>query len=142
MNDMIYNKLLKLSLKASCKGEVPVAAVLVYNNKIVASAYNKRNSSNCVFDHAEIICIRNFARKYGDWRLNNCSLYVTIEPCDMCKLFIKESRIKNVYYMFSKLNFKKQYSCCDFSLIEKDSFNSVYFDKYKNILDLFWKNRR
>ncbi len=142
MLNKIYKKLLKLSLKASKEGEVPVAAVLVYDNKIVASAYNKRNASNCVFDHAEIICIRKFSRKYGDWRLNKCSLYVTIEPCEMCKMFIMESRIHDVYFMFNKLGFKKQYSNCNFNLIEKDNFNSIYFDNYKKILDLFWKNRR
>lgn len=142
MNDEIYNKLLKLSIKAVKRNEVPVAAVLVYDNKIVAEAYNKRNSSNCVFDHAEIICIRKFSRKYGDWRLNGCSLYVTIEPCEMCKMFIRESRINCVYFMFSKLDFKKQYNRCNFNLIRKDDSNSVYFDNYEKILIFFWKNRR
>lgn len=142
LNLQIYNELIKLAEKASSLGEVPIAAVLVSDGKIVSSAYNRRKSSCCVFDHAEIICITKYAKKIKDWRLNNCSLYVTIEPCDMCKCFIRESRINNVYYLYKKLKFKNSYSNCSFNLIDCNSENKIYFDKYKNINDLFWKNKR
>lgn len=142
MDDNIFNKLIALSNKAAKCGEVPVAAVLVCDGKIVSYAYNKRNSSGCVLDHAEILCICKYAKKIKNWHLNNCSLYVTIEPCDMCKSVIRESRIKNVYYMLKKLDFKKQFDGSSFDLIVFDDYNKKYLDIYKKIVDFFWKNRR
>lgn len=138
MLDKVYKLLLKLSRKAIKHNEVPVAAVLVADGKIVSYAYNKRHKSNCVFDHAEIIAISKYSKKINEWRLNNCSLYVTIEPCEMCKLFIRESRISNVYYLFEKSLNKKMFSKTDFFKIDNDSFRN----EYKKISDLFWKNKR
>lgn len=141
-NQRVLKKLIELSDSASSLGEVPIAAVLVCDGEIVSYAHNQRKSSCCVFDHAEIICITEYAKKINDWRLNNCSLYVTVEPCEMCKCFIKESRISNVYYLYKKLDFKKPYNNCSFNLIQCDKDNEIYFNKYKNISDLFWKNKR
>lgn len=138
MNDDIYNLLLKLSRKALKHNEVPVAAVLVCNDKIVSYAYNRRHSSGCVFDHAEIIAIRKYSKKINDWRLNKCTLYVTIEPCDMCKQFIKESRIENVYYLFDKLPSKRSFFKTNFIHLDSDD----NWLEYKKINDLFWKYKR
>lgn len=138
MNDDIYNLLLKLSRKALKHNEVPVAAVLVSNDKIVSYAYNRRHSSGCVFDHAEIIAIRKYSKKINDWRLNKCTLYVTIEPCDMCKQFIKESRIENVYYLFDKLPSKRSFFKTNFIHLDSDD----NWLEYKKINDLFWKYKR
>ncbi len=138
MIDDVYKLLIKLSNKAIKHNEVPVAAVLVADGKIVSYAYNKRHKSNCVFDHAEIIAISKYSKKINDWRLNKCTLYVTIEPCDMCKLFIRESRIENVYYLFEKSTDKKMYSKINFYKIDND----ILENEYKKISDLFWKNKR
>ena len=138
MIDDVYKLLIKLSNKAINHNEVPVAAVLVADGKIVSYAYNKRHKSNCVFDHAEIIAISKYSKKINEWRLNKCTLYITIEPCDMGKLFIRESRLENVYYLFEKSTDKKMYSKTNFYKIDNDIFEN----EYKKISDLFWKNRR
>ena len=138
MMDDVYKLLIKLSNKAIKHNEVPVAAVLVSDGKIVSYAYNKRHKSNCVFDHAEIIAISKYSKKINEWRLNKCSLYVTIEPCEMCKLFIRESRISNVYYLCEKSSDKKMYSKTNFYKID----NNILENEYKKISDLFWKNKR
>lgn len=102
-DSMILYKLNKLMDKAIKKDEVPVAALIVYKNKIIASAYNKTKKKNNILNHAEILVIKKASKKLNNWRLSDCSLYVTLEPCDMCKEIIKKSRIKEVIY-YSKQN--------------------------------------
>ena len=99
MNQIIYDELIKLIDKAIKKDEVPVAALIVKEGRIIAKAYNKSAS---VLDHAEIICIKKASKKLHNWRLNDCELYVTLEPCDMCREVIKKSRIGKVYYILSQ----------------------------------------
>ena len=83
--------------KAYNLNEVPVGAVIVYNNKIIAKAHNLKRKSNCIMNHAEIIAIIEASEKLGDWRLNDCEIYVTLEPCPMCAGAIAQSRIKKIY---------------------------------------------
>ena len=89
---------LKLAQKAALEDEVPVGAILVEEGKIIARAYNKREQKNDPTMHAEIIAIRKACQKKKSWRLENCILYVTIEPCAMCAGTILWSRIKRVVY--------------------------------------------
>lgn len=89
---------LKLAQKAALEDEVPVGAILVEEGKIIARAYNKREQKNDPTMHAEIIAIRKACQKKKSWRLENCTLYVTIEPCAMCAGTILWSRIKKVVY--------------------------------------------
>lgn len=86
----------------------------------------------------KLLLFQSILKKINEWRLNKCSLYVTIEPCEMCKLFIRESRIRNVYYLFEKSLNKKMFSKTNFFKIDNDSFRN----EYKKISDLFWKNKR
>ena len=86
------------ALKAYEIGDIPVGAVIVKDGKILSKAYNKRNLFKISTYHAEILAIEKAARKIGDWRLDGCDIYVTLEPCEMCLGAIKESRIKNIYY--------------------------------------------
>lgn len=102
MNQLIYDELNKLVDKAVKKNEVPVAALIVKDGIIIAKAYNKVNKTNNILDHAEIICIRKASRKLNNWRLSECELYVTLEPCSMCSEIIKKSRIGKVYYILSQ----------------------------------------
>ena len=102
MLDQIIDKLIKLSNKALKKNEIAVAAVIIKNDKIIASAYNKRQKRHDVTAHAEIIAIKKAERKIGDWRLDGCSMYVTLKPCKMCEEVINESRIDNCYYLINK----------------------------------------
>ncbi len=90
---------IKESLKAEKKESVPIGAVIIKDNKIIAKAHNINYKSKKVMDHAEIICIKKASKLLGDWRLTNCDMYVTLEPCNMCKEVIKASRIRNVYYL-------------------------------------------
>lgn len=102
MEQDYFKAAIKESLKAEKKDSVPVGAVIVMDDKIIAKAHNINYRSKNVMDHAEIICIKKASRILKDWRLNDCDIYVTLEPCDMCKEVIKASRIKNVYYLIPK----------------------------------------
>lgn len=132
---MIEKELEKLIKKALKIGEVPVAAIIIKDNKIISKAYNKRNSTNNPLKHAEILAIMKAVKKIKDWRLENCEMYVTLEPCHMCREVIKECRIKNVYYYAKKdkfINYKT-----DFLHLE-NSFSS----SYKKLLTSFFKELR
>ena len=89
---------LKEANKAYKLGEVPIGAVIVKDNKIISHAYNKKESSNLATSHAEILAINKACKKLKNWRLVDCTLYVTVEPCLMCCGAIIQSRIKKVVY--------------------------------------------
>lgn len=91
------NEALNEAKKAYEKGEVPVGAVIVKNNQIIARAHNLKEGSNQVIDHAEIIAIRQANNILNNWRLNDCELYVTLEPCPMCAAAIMQSRIRKIH---------------------------------------------
>lgn len=84
--------------KAEKKGEVPIGAIIVKDNKIISRGFNKNNKSNLTIDHAEIVAITKANKKLNNWRLNDCVMYVTLEPCLMCKTVIINSRLKDVYF--------------------------------------------
>ena len=92
------NEALKEANKALKKGEVPIGCVIVKKNKIISRGYNKKESSKYATAHAEIIAINKACKKLKNWRLNDCALYVTVEPCLMCCGAIIQSRIKKVVY--------------------------------------------
>ncbi|MBR3166827.1 MAG: tRNA adenosine(34) deaminase TadA, partial [Lachnospiraceae bacterium] len=77
-------------------GEVPIGCVIVCDGKIVGRGYNRRNTKHTTLAHAELIAIDKASRKLGDWRLEGCTLYVTLEPCQMCSGAIVQSRIDRV----------------------------------------------
>jgi tRNA(adenine34) deaminase len=78
--------------------DIPVGAIIVHDGKIIASACNEREKLSDVSAHAEIVAIREAEKKQGNWRLENCDLYVTLEPCPMCAWAIIQARIKNLYF--------------------------------------------
>ena len=83
--------------KAYKREEMPVGAVIVKNGKVIAKGYNKKEKTKNAIMHAEIIAIKKACKKNKDWRLNECTMYVTLEPCIMCMGAIVEARIKNIY---------------------------------------------
>lgn len=102
MRNKIIKKLKKLNKKALKNNDVPVSCIIVKNKKIIASAYNKKNKKNNPFAHAEILAIQKAAKKLKTYNLNDCELYVSLYPCNMCKEVINEARIKNIYYILNK----------------------------------------
>ena len=103
---VIIDELKQLMNKAIKKKEVPVACIITKDNKIIAKSYNKTVKTNNILDHAEIIAIRKASKKLHNWRLNDCKMYISLEPCDMCKEVIKKSRLSEVIY-YSKQNENK-----------------------------------
>ena len=135
-----YNELLNLSLKANKKNCVPVSAIVVKNKKIISKAYNKRDITNNILDHAEIIAIKRATRKLKTWNLYNCELYVSMKPCKMCEAIINEARIKKVYYILDNEEYEtrkeKELKKICYSILE-DKDNS-----YIKILRNFFKKIR
>lgn len=95
---------IKEAEKAFTNGEVPVGAVIVKNDEIIAKAYNKKEKMNSVTRHAEIIAIEKASKKLSNWRLDDCDIYITLEPCPMCASAIKQSRISNIYCGLNNLD--------------------------------------
>ncbi|MFY0761157.1 tRNA adenosine(34) deaminase TadA [Metabacillus dongyingensis] len=97
--DTLYMELaIKEALKAKAIGEVPIGAVIVYNDEVVGSGYNLRESEQRSIAHAEMIAIDQACASMGTWRLEDATLYVTLEPCPMCAGAIVLSRVKRVVY--------------------------------------------
>lgn len=137
MKKEYYDILYKLALKAYKKNEMPVSAILVKNNKIIAKAYNRKNISNNPLYHAEILCLQKGYKKLKRWNLNDCSLYVSLEPCDMCKILIEESRIDQVYFLLNKGKNNNKYT--------KTKYEQMYVnegEKFKKLIDKFFKKIR
>lgn len=82
--------------KAYALGEVPIGCVIEYEGKIIGRGYNRRKTDKNTLSHAELIAIRKASKKMGDWRLEGCTLYVTLEPCQMCAGAIVQARIPTV----------------------------------------------
>ena len=97
-HDYFMNEALKEAKLAFDKGEIPVGAVIVLNNEIIARAHNLRESTNDPTSHAEVNAIKKASKFLNSWRLNECSLYVTLEPCSMCAGAMVQARIKNLYF--------------------------------------------
>ncbi len=98
MEEFFMREALEEAKKAYKRKEVPIGAVVVYKNKIIARGYNLRESKRNSLLHAEIIAISKACKKLKSWRLEECDLYVTLEPCPMCAGAIIQSRIKNIFF--------------------------------------------
>lgn len=95
-----HDKYFDILINEACKteGDIPVAAMIVKNNEIVALCINKREKLNQVIAHAEILALQEANKKLNSWRLDNCDMYVTLEPCPMCAWAIINARIENLYF--------------------------------------------
>lgn len=125
--------------------DVPVGAVIVKNGKIIVSACNEREKSNDITAHAEILAIKRASDVLGNWRLDDCDLYVTLEPCPMCAWAILQSRIKAVYFG----SFDKQYGALGSVIDLREQSNSklkvypgILEEECDNIIKAFWTDRR
>ena len=112
---------IKQAKKAEKLEEVPIGCVIVLNDKIIARGYNRRNTDHTSLAHAEMMAIKKACKKIGDWRLEECTLYVTLEPCQMCAGAIVQSRVKRV--VIGAMNKKAGCAGSIFNLLEEDRFN-------------------
>ena len=87
---------IRQAAKAEALNEVPIGCVIVSGGKIIARGYNRRNTDQNTLSHAELNAIRKAGKKLGDWRLEGCTMYVTLEPCQMCAGALVQSRIDEV----------------------------------------------
>ncbi len=95
-NEKYMKEAIKQAKKAYAIGEVPIGCVIVYEGKIIGRGYNRRTIDKNPLAHAELIAIKKASKKMGDWRLEDCTLYVTLEPCQMCSGAIVQARVKKV----------------------------------------------
>lgn len=107
--------------KAYALREVPIGCVIVYEGKIIARGYNRRNTDKNTTSHAEINAIRKASKKLGDWRLEGCTLYVTLEPCQMCAGAIVQARVTRV--VIGSMNAKAGCGGSILNLLEMQEFN-------------------
>ena len=142
MNKEFMKRALFLAKKAESRGEVPVGAVIVKDNKIIGEGYNKRESEKNALCHAEIIAINNACKTLGDWRLENCEMYVTLEPCFMCAGAIFSSRISTL--IFGSYDLK--YGCIDsktrvFDVYDSkcEVFGGILEDECNELINNFFK---
>ena len=95
-DEKFMKEAIKQAKKAEAIGDVPIGCVIVHDGKIIARGYNKRNKDKTVLAHAELLAMKKACKKLGDWRLEDCTLYVTLEPCPMCAGAIVQARIPRV----------------------------------------------
>ena len=135
MKEKYSKEIIKLAKIAYKKGEVPVGAVITKNDKILARAYTKIETSKDATMHAEILAIKKASKKLKNWRLNDCEMYVTLEPCTMCSSAIELSRIKKVYYLVKR---DKEISIKKSKYIHYNTFTTEAL----NLLQSFFKKVR
>ncbi|MEY8356985.1 tRNA adenosine(34) deaminase TadA [Lachnospiraceae bacterium 54-53] len=111
----------KEAKKAGAIGEVPIGCVIVFEDKIIARGYNRRTIDKNVLSHAEIIAVRKACKKMGDWRLEGCTMYVTLEPCPMCAGAIVQARITRA--VIGCMNSKAGCAGSVLNLLHEQGFN-------------------
>ena len=138
---------IKQAQKAYEKNEVPIGCVIVHDGKIIARGYNRRNTDKSTLAHAEITAIRKAAKKLGDWRLEECTLYVTLEPCPMCAGAIVQARITEC--VIGCMNPKAGCAGSVTNLLEMDGFNhkvivrrGILEEECSNMLKTFFRELR
>lgn len=138
---------LKEAEKSALLDEVPVGAIIVKDNKVIARGHNLREKSNDPTAHAEIVAIRKACKKLNSWRLEGCTMYVTIEPCSMCAGTLLWARIKRIVY--GAKDPKGGAICSSFSLFESKNINhhpnitgGILENECSNIIVSFFRKKR
>lgn len=127
------------------QGDIPVGAVIVKDGQIIASAFNTKEKDNDVTSHAEILAIRKAEQILGNWRLDDCEMYVTLEPCPMCGWAILQSRIKNLYFGSYDSNYGAFSSKIDLRKISSSKlyvFGGIMEEECDKLLKSFFSNLR
>ena len=144
MDDKFMNYALKEAQKAYNKMDVPVGCVIVYNGKIIARGYNKREKDQNVIKHAEIEAIDKACKALKSWRLNDCTIYTTLFPCPICASAIQQSRISKLVYLNNTNN--KALNDISLNILFNENLNHrVKIDKIfleNSIIDDFFEKIR
>ena len=147
MNEKYMREAIKQARKAYRIGEVPIGCVIVYQDKIIGRGYNKRNTKKTTLAHAELVAIEKASKAMGDWRLEDCTMYVTLEPCQMCSGAIVQARIKKV--VVGTMNPKAGCAGSILNLLQMPQFNhqveletGVLEKECTEILQSFFKDLR
>lgn len=121
IHEKFMREAIKQAKKAEALDEVPIGCVIVHEGKIIARGYNKRNTMKSTLAHAELLAIRKACRKLGDWRVEECTMYITLEPCQMCAGAIVQARIPKVVIGASN----KKAGCAGsiLNLLQMEQFN-------------------
>ena len=147
MNQKFLDLAFKYAKKAYKNNEVPIGAVIVKDNKVIGYGYNQKEKKHSVLEHAEIIAIRMASKKLNNWRLDDCDIYVTLDPCPMCASAIKQARIKNIYSALSNLDKENEKVVVDILKCDKTNpevtlISNIEPDKSKRILNSFFNIKR
>lgn len=147
IQEKYMRKALKQAKKAYALGEVPIGCVIVHQGKIIGRGYNRRNTDKNTLAHAEITAIRKASKYIGDWRLEECAIYITLEPCQMCAGAIIQARIPEV--VMGCMNPKAGCGGSVLNILEMPGFNhqasvtrGVLEEECSEILKNFFSNLR
>ena len=147
INEKYMKEAMAEAKKAARLNEVPIGCVIVHDKKIIAKGYNRRNTDKNVLSHAEIIAIREACKKIKDWRLEDCTMYVTLEPCQMCAGAIVQARIPKV--VIGCMNQKAGCAGSVLNILQVPQFNhqveiekGVLEEECSAMLSDFFKNLR
>ena len=147
IHEKYMKEALKQAKKAYALGEVPIGCVIVHEGKIIGRGYNRRNTDKNTLSHAEITAINKASKVIGDWRLEDCTLYVTLEPCQMCAGAIIQARITEV--VMGSMNPKAGCGGSVLNILEMPQFNhqaivtrGVLGQECSNLLKLFFTELR
>ena len=138
---------IKQAKKAAARGEVPIGCVIVYEDNIIGRGYNRRNTDKSTFSHAEITAMKRAGKIVGDWRMEGCTMYVTLEPCQMCAGAIVQARIPRV--VMGCMNPKAGCAGSVVNILQMKEFNhqvevtsGILKEECSNILTDFFVNLR
>lgn len=138
MDAKFMDAAIALSKEAAKNGEIPVGAVVVKDGEIIGRGKNMREEKHSALSHAECEAIKQANAALSDWRLDGCSIYVTLEPCTMCMGAIMNARIKEVVFGA----FRKDGGASHLASGDMTVFSSVREEECKKVLDSFFKNLR
>ncbi|MDO4169672.1 MAG: tRNA adenosine(34) deaminase TadA [Lachnospiraceae bacterium] len=146
-DERFMKEAIKQAKKAYAIGDVPIGCVIVYEDKIIARGYNKRNKNKTTLAHAELLAIAKATKKLGDWRLEGCTMYVTLEPCQMCAGAIVQARMDRV--VIGSMNAKAGCAGSVINLLQMKQFNhqvelekGILEEECSTMLSSFFKELR
>ena len=146
-DEKFMKEAIKQAKKAEAIGDVPIGCVIVHDGKIIARGYNKRNKDKTVLAHAELLAMKKACKKLGDWRLEDCTMYITLEPCQMCAGAAVQARLDRV--VIGAMNAKAGCAGSIINLLDMQQFNhqipitkGVLEQECSQILSEFFKRIR